>query len=120
LIANKINYLYFNNGTFLYWLAPNQQRESGTKHFPRCLISAPRLLSRRSSFPIQNWILDCGAFSRFHSHGQHLPIDTYVSLVKTWQHQGLLDAWISQDWLCHRAILKITNLSIVISASLTN
>ena len=86
--------------------------ESGTKHFPCCLISAPRLQSRRSLFPIQNWILDCGAFSRFHSHGQHLLIDTYVALVKTWQHHGCLDAWVSQDWLCHRAILKITNKSI--------
>jgi hypothetical protein len=93
--------------------------ESGTKHFPRCLVSAPRLQSRRSLFPIQNWILDCGAFSRFHSHGQHLPIDTYVALVKTWQHHGCLDAWVSQDWLCDRAILKITNKSIYQHQQLT-
>ena len=83
--------------------------------------------SRRSLFPIQNWILDCGAFSRFHSHGQHLPfakrppcgIDTYVTLVKTWQHHGCLDAWVTQDWLCHRSILKITNLSIYQHQQLT-
>jgi hypothetical protein len=86
--------------------------QSGTKHFPRCLISANRLLSRRSSFPIKNWILDCAAYSRFVSHGQHLSIDTYVSLVKTWQDHGLLDAWVSQDWLCQSEILKVTNLSI--------
>lgn len=93
--------------------------ESGTKHFSRCLVSASRLQSRRSLFPIQNWILDCGTFSRFHSHGQHLPIDTYVALVKTWEHHGCLDAWISQDWLCHRSVLKITNLSIYQHQQLT-
>lgn len=68
-----------------------------------------------------------GAFSRFYSHGEHLPfakrplcgIDTYVNLVKTWQHHGYLDAWVSQDWLCHRAILKITNRSIYQHQQLT-
>ncbi|WP_373543955.1 hypothetical protein [Chamaesiphon sp.] len=93
--------------------------KSGTKHFPRCLVSAPRLQSRRSLFPIQNWILDCGTYSRFHSHGQHLPIDIYATLVKTWQHHGCLDAWVSQDWLCHRSILKITNMSIYQHQQLT-
>jgi hypothetical protein len=101
--------------------------ESGTKHFHHCLISAPRLLSRCSPFPIQNWILDSGAFTRFQSHGRHLPfakrppcgIDTYINLVKTWQEHGSLQAWVSQDWLCERTTLKVTNLSVYRHQQLT-
>jgi hypothetical protein len=111
-------YLLVMQNFYIGWHQINNGK-SGTKHFSHCLISAPRLLSRRSSWTIQNWILDSGAFSRFQSHGRHLAIETYIDLVKTWQHHGCLDAWVSQDWLCDRATLKITNGSIYQHQQLT-
>jgi hypothetical protein len=92
---------------------------SGTMHFDRCLISANRLLTRRAKFPIKHWILDNGGFSRFLTHGCHLPVDTYCDIVERWHHNGSLDAVVTQDWLCTDSILKTTGLSILAHQQLT-
>jgi hypothetical protein len=85
---------------------------SGCRSFDRSMISVNRLLGRKSPFPVNNWILDSGAFTRISSGKGHLSVERYASEVNRWTDNGNLVAAVCQDYMCEPFILAITGLSI--------
>ena len=81
-------------------------------HVPRAMISVNRLLSRRSDFPANAWILDSGAFSRITRGQGHLPLEEYAAQVRRWSRCGQLMAAVSQDWMCEPFVLTVTGLTV--------
>ncbi|BAZ18492.1 hypothetical protein NIES4071_103770 (plasmid) [Calothrix sp. NIES-4071] len=72
---------------YIGWHQPNNG-ESGCKNFPRCMVSVNRLENRKSSFEVNNWILDSGAFTRITSGKGHLSTKKYAKMIRRWYKQG--------------------------------
>lgn len=85
---------------------------SGCQSFDYCMISVNRLISRRSNFAVNNWILDSGAFTRITSGKGHLSTRKYAKLIERWAVCGNLMAAVSQDYMCEPFILGITGLTV--------
>lgn len=93
------------------WHQPNNGA-SGPAQLENCLISVNRLLTRKSDFSVQNWILDSGAFTRIMSGKQHISLEEYASIIQRWRRCGILQAAVTQDYPCSPATLKRTRLTI--------
>lgn len=86
---------------------------SDARHFDRAFISVNRLRSRRSAFPVGEWILDSGAFTEISTWGGYRSsVDEYASEIRRWASNGRLLAAVSQDWMCEPFILQRTGLSL--------
>lgn len=74
---------------------------SWAHRFERCFISINRLRRRKSNFPVNEWILDSGAFTHIAKHGsyQHTPRD-YAREIARWSSCGNLVAACTQDYMC--------------------
>jgi hypothetical protein len=96
---------------FIGWHQPVNGR-SGCDAFDYCMISVNRLLRRRSHFPVQNWIMDSGAFSRITSGKGHLSTRRYAKEVLRWKDCENLMAAVTQDYMCEEFVLGKTGLSI--------
>jgi hypothetical protein len=89
--------------------------DSGTKNFEYCCVSVNRLLRRKSSFTVKNWLLDSGAFTRIsglYSYKGHLSVKKYASEVLRWKDNGNLLAAVSQDYMVEPLVLSNTGLTI--------
>jgi hypothetical protein len=96
---------------FIGWHQP-VNGASGCAQFDYAMISVNRLLKRKSDFPVKNWILDSGAFSRISQGIGHLSTRKYAHLIRRWSTCGTLMAAVSQDYLCEPFILNVTGLTV--------
>ncbi len=103
---------------FIGWHQPVGGK-SGCGEFENTMISVNRLIKRRSHFPVQNWILDSGAFTRITSGKGHLSSRRYAAEVKRWADCGNLEAAVSQDYLCDPFVLSKTGLTVADHQRLT-
>jgi hypothetical protein len=103
---------------FVGWHQP-RNGPSGCAEFSATMISVNRLIGRRSGFPVQDWILDSGAFTRIASGRGHLPAKLYAKEIARWSGNGNLRAAVSQDFMCEAFILGKTGLTIADHQRLT-
>src|SRR3990167_10566986 len=88
-------------------------RITHAKHFERCFISVNILRKRKSQFPINNWILDSGAFTEISTYGHYrYPVTEYAAQIEKWARCGNLEYAVSQDYMCEPFIITKTGLSI--------
>jgi len=93
---------------------------SDAKHFDACFVSVNRLRKRKSNFPVDDWIMDSGAFSTILMHGGYPhPVEEYAEHIRRWKANGNLLAAVSQDYMCEPAMLKRTGLTIADHQRLT-
>ena len=83
------------------------------KHFRHSMISVNRLIGRKSDFLAQHWIMDSAAFTRLSTHGDHYSLRFYADQVDRWSHCGLMDAAVTQDYMCEPFILAKTGNSVI-------
>jgi hypothetical protein len=96
---------------FIGWHQP-VNGPSGCGKFPRAMVSVNRLLKRKTKFPVNDWILDSGAFTRLINGKGHLPVESYAEEIVRWHDNGNLVAAVAQDYLCDPVILEMTGLSV--------
>jgi hypothetical protein len=96
---------------FVGWHQPVKGK-SGCRHLDYCMISANRLINRRASFPVRNWAMDSGAFTRITSGKGHLDTQFYAALIDRFVDNGNLMFVVSQDYMCEPFVLNITGLTI--------
>lgn len=92
--------------------------ESGTKHFDRVCISYNRIENRKSSFPVKDWLLDCG-FTRIMSGKSYPSTRMYATTIYKWATNGNLWGASTQDYPCFDEALGITKLSVLDHQRLT-
>jgi hypothetical protein len=88
-------------------------------HLNRCMISINRLITRKSDFKVNHWIMDSAAFTRISTHGEHYPVEFYAGQVERWNKCGMLDAAVSQDYMCEPFILAKTGKTVLEHQALT-
>lgn len=81
-------------------------------HFERCMVSINRLEQRKSDFRPNEWIMDCGAFTRISKGIAHLPVGKYAQQIERWSRCGTLLAAVSQDYMCEPFILAKTGMTV--------
>lgn len=96
---------------FVGWHQP-VNGPSGCSGFDRCIVSVNRLLNRRSPFPVKDWILDSGAFTRLTTGAGHLPVEVYAKEIDRWSANGNLLAAVTQDYMCEPFVLSQTGLTV--------
>lgn len=84
--------------------------------FEASFISANTLRRRKGSFPVNDWILDSGAFTILNKepHTYPEPPEAYVAEIRRWKAMGCgrLIAAVSQDYMCEASVLEKTGLSV--------
>ena len=85
----------------------------------RCMVSVNVLEKRKSDFPVNEWILDSGAFTRVALGKGHMPVSDYATHVRRWSQCGNMLAAVAQDWMCEPWVLEITGLSVKAHQALT-
>lgn len=79
----------------------------------RAFISVNRLSNRKSAFPVNEWIMDSGAFTTIAKHGCYPePVSSYAEQIKRWRRNGNLVAAVAQDFMCEPHMLAKTGLTI--------
>lgn len=90
------------------------------RHFDSAFISVHRLVRRASAFPVNDWIMDSGAFSTILKNGGYpQKVECYADQVKRWAKNGNLLAAVSQDYMCEPQMVAITGLTVEIHQRLT-
>lgn len=79
---------------------------------PRAMVSFNALEGRRGDFPVHDWILDSGAFTRIMSGRGHVPVAEYAAAIKRWSRCGALHAAVAQDYMCEAPALRATGLTV--------
>lgn len=83
------------------------------QHFDAVFISVNRLRTRKSPFPVGDWIMDSGAFTTINTHGGYPhPVSEYAAQIKRWRGNGHMLAAVSQDYMCEAHMIERTGLSI--------
>lgn len=81
--------------------------------FARSMISVNVLRRRKSDIRVNEWVMDSAAFSQIAQHGRFLmTTEEYAEQVRRWSRCGTLVAAVSRDWMCERAMIERTGLSI--------
>lgn len=94
-----------------FFVGLHQPRDAGC--FKQSFISVNRLVHRRSSFPVDDWIMDSGAFSTLNLYGCYPHhASEYAYQVNRWSTNGNMLAAVSQDYMCEPMMLKKTGLTI--------
>lgn len=89
-------------------------------HVPRAFISAHALKRRRSGFPVNEWVLDSGAFRTIELHGGYPePVEAYAALIRRFAGNGTLLAAVAQDYMCEPFMLAKTGLTVAEHQRLT-
>jgi len=79
----------------------------------RTFISVNRLIKRKKPFPVNEWIMDSGAFTTIAKHGGYPePVSEYAHQIKRWKSNGKLVAAVAQDYMCEQWMLEKTGLTI--------
>jgi hypothetical protein len=76
-------------------------------------VSVNVLRKRKSGFPVQNWIMDSGAFTTIAKHGCYPePVSVYADQIRRWKGNGNLVAAVSQDYMCEDHMLTKTGMNV--------
>ena len=76
-------------------------------------VSVNVLRKRKSGFPVQNWIMDSGAFTTIAKHGRYPePVSVYAEQIRRWKGNGNLVAAVSQDYMCEDHMLTKTGMNV--------
>ena len=94
----------------LFYVGMHQPSDAGK--VDKCIVSVNRLEKRRSDFPVQDWILDSGAFTRITLGKGHMPVREYARQIDRWSKCGNLQAAVAQDWMCEPFVLGITGKTV--------
>ena len=79
----------------------------------RAFISVNRLTNRKSGFPVNEWIMDSGAFTTIAKYGCYPePVKAYADQIKRWKTNGHLVAAVSQDYMCEDHMLAKTGMNV--------
>ena len=79
----------------------------------RAFISVNVLAKRKSGFPVNDWIMDSGAFTTISKHGCYPePVSVYAEHIRKWKNNGNLIAAVSQDYMCEDHMLRRTGMSV--------
>jgi hypothetical protein len=85
---------------------------SDARHFDAAFISVNRVRPRKRHFPVNDWIMDSGAFTEISTHGRYrTSVAEYAAEIRRWAGCGNLLAAVSQDWMCEPWIVAKTGLS---------
>jgi len=80
---------------------------------PRACVSVNALRRRKGDFPVNEWILDSGAFTTLAQHGRYLDEpEVYAEQVERWRSCGTLVRAVSQDYMCEPFMLAKTGLDV--------
>lgn len=83
------------------------------KEFDHTFISANRLWNRKSHFPVNNWIMDSGAFTEISKFGKFRhSVQEYADLINRYKDCGNLECAVTQDMMCEPWILEKTGLTV--------
>lgn len=94
-----------------FYVGLHQPHQAGG--FERCMVSVNRLRGRLSDFPVNEWIMDSGAFTEVTQHGGfRFPPEEYAGQVKRWASCGELVAAVSQDFMCEPFALEATGATL--------
>jgi hypothetical protein len=92
---------------------------SDAKRLGPVFVSVNRLLTRKSKFTDQPWIMDSGAFTAIVKHGGYPePVEVYAAHIRRWASPNLIAA-VAQDYMCEPHMLARTGLTIVDHQRLT-
>jgi hypothetical protein len=76
-------------------------------------ISVHAIQNRKSSFPVNKWIMDSGAFTTISKYGGYPePVSAYADQIRRWKSNGELVAAVSQDYMCESHMLAKTGMTI--------
>ena len=79
----------------------------------RAFISVNVIAKRKSAFPVNEWIMDSGAFTTIAKHGFYPePVSEYAKQIKRWKGNGNLVTAVAQDYMCESHMLAKTGLTI--------
>ena len=79
----------------------------------RAFVSVNVIKNRKSAFPVNEWIMDSGAFTTIFKHGGYPePVEVYAAQIKRWAANGKLLAAVAQDYMCEPMMVVKTGLSI--------
>lgn len=82
-------------------------------NFEAAFISVNTIRNRKSAFPVNEWIMDSGAFTTIAKHkGYPQPVSEYADQIRRWKHNGELLAAVSQDYMCEKYMLSLTGLTV--------
>jgi hypothetical protein len=82
------------------------------KYLRYSMISVNRLINRKSDFEAQHWIMDSAAFTRITTHGEHHPVEFYADQIERWSRCGMIDAAVTQDYMCEPFVLEKTGKTV--------
>ena len=89
-------------------------------HVPLAMVSANALRNRRSHFPVNDWIMDSGAFTTVTKHGGYPDdVNVYAEIIRRFATCGNLMAAVAQDYMCEPFVLERTGLTITEHQRLT-
>lgn len=93
---------------------------SDARHFNAAFVSVNRLRTRKSAFPVGDWIMDSGAFTEISTHGHYRhSVEDYAAEIRRWSENGNLLAAVAQDYMCEPFIVNKTGLSVLRHQELT-
>jgi hypothetical protein len=95
---------------------------SHAHEFEYCMLSIanPKLRERKSDLPVNNWIMDSGAFTEISTYGHYrFGVDEYANHINRWSRCGNLEMAVAQDYMCEDVMLKKTGLTIAEHQRLT-
>lgn len=83
-------------------------------------ISINRIRNRKSAFPVNDWIMDSGAFTELAQHGGYREApEVYAADIRRWKNNGNLLAAVSQDYMCEPFMIEKTGLTLADHQRLT-
>lgn len=86
----------------------------------KAFISVNALRGRKSGFPVNEWIMDSGAFTTIAKHGCYPEsVAEYADQIRRWKTNGNLVAAVAQDYMCEPFMLQKTGLTIEVHQELT-
>ena len=93
---------------------------SQADRMPRTMVSANVLRRRKSHYPVNQWIMDSGAFTTVTKHGGYPePVDEYAAVIRRFADCGTLVAAVAQDFMCEPFVLSRTGMTVADHQRLT-
>ena len=87
---------------------------------PLAMVSANALRNRRSHFPVNEWIMDSGAFTTVTKHGGYPhSVDEYAEIIRRFADCGRLLIAVAQDYMCEPFVLERTGMTVADHQRLT-
>jgi hypothetical protein len=81
----------------------------------RAFVSVARLWDRKGPFPVNEWIMDSGAFKVVERHGGYpagMSVEEYARRIRRFSTCGTLLAAVAQDYMCEPHMLARTGLTV--------